>query len=211
MFIEHMPDPKGSLSGIYANLVEGAPGIVEVPSLDYLIDNSLGYEFMLDHLHYFTTESMRLLLETSGFGVERMERVRDSYVICAEVRKRTLSNFSVFARQLDEVKFAFAALKERCPVVDIWGAGHQALYLLAQLPSGSVRYVYDSAPFKQGKVTPVLRIPIVPPPDIPDSDAVIAIAGGYSREIGRILQGKAYGGAVYIFEDNKFKEVTVNG
>ena len=42
MFIEHMPDPKGSLSGIYANLADSAPGIIEVPGLDYLVGNNLG-------------------------------------------------------------------------------------------------------------------------------------------------------------------------
>jgi hypothetical protein len=56
----------------------------------------------------------------------------------------------------------------------------------------SIRYVVDSAPFKQGKFTPATHIPIVAPDQLASDpvDAVIVIAGGYSNEVARIVRSK---------------------
>jgi hypothetical protein len=53
-----------------------------------------------------------------------------------------------------------------------------------------IKYVVDSAPFKQNKYTPATHIPIVSP-DTLDSDpvdAVIVMAASYSDEVAKIMR-----------------------
>jgi hypothetical protein len=53
-----------------------------------------------------------------------------------------------------------------------------------------IRYVVDSAPFKQGKFTPATHIPIVAPNNLNTDpvEAVIVMAAAYSDEVSSILR-----------------------
>ena len=59
---------------------------------------------------------------------------------------------------------------------------------LAKL-GGQVRYVVDSAPFKQGKFAPANHIPIVPP-EVFDDDltAIGVISGIYTQQVVSVIQ-----------------------
>ena len=48
----------------------------------------------------------------------------------------------------------------------------------------------DSAPFKQGKLTPATHIPIVPPARLKDDpvQAIIVMAAGYSDEVAKLIR-----------------------
>ena len=75
----------------------------------------------------------------------------------------------------------------------IWGAGHQALAVIAMAGiAPRIKYVIDSAPFKQGKYTPATYLPIVSPnlllTEPPKS--VVIMAAGYSDEIANIILDK---------------------
>ena len=60
---------------------------------------------------------------------------------------------------------------------------------LAEL-GGKVRYVVDSAPFKQGKFTPATHLPVVPPDALRSDpvEAVIVMAASYSDEVAGLLR-----------------------
>jgi hypothetical protein len=78
--------------------------------------------------------------------------------------------------------------------VAIWGAGHQALAVIAMAGiAPSIKYVIDSAPFKQGKYTPATHLLINSPEAllIDPPHAVIVMAAGYSSEIVGLLK-KSY-------------------
>ena len=55
-----------------------------------------------------------------------------------------------------------------------------------------IRYVVDSAPFKQGKFTPATHLPIVAPSALETDpvDAVIVVAAGYSDEVARTIRAR---------------------
>ena len=74
--------------------------------------------------------------------------------------------------------------------VAVWGAGHQALAIISMCKIASkIKYIVDSAPFKQGKLTPATHIPVVSPDTLCDDpvDAVIIMAASYSDEVAGIL------------------------
>lgn len=191
-FLEHIPDPNSTLRGIANNLRATALGIVEVPNFDMILRNKLFSEFIGDHLFYFTKETLASALKLNGFEILACNEVWHDYVISAVVKKRTqldISSFSQYQSHLrNELEKYIARFNDK--KVAIWGAGHQALAVISLTNlSGKIRYVVDSAVFKQGKYTAATHIPIVSP-DTLNSDpveAVIVMAGSYSDEIARIL------------------------
>ena len=58
--------------------------------------------------------------------------------------------------------------------------------------AGRIRYVVDSAPFKQGKFTPATHLPIVAPDHLKRDpvNAIIVMAAAYSDEVAGIIREK---------------------
>ena len=192
-FLEHLPSPRTVLAGIRHNVAAGAPGLVEVPNFDMMLRADLFSEFISDHLFYFTESTLRTLLESNGFDVVDCEPVWHDYILAATVRARRPLDLTAMtiaqARQQESFdRFLIGTARDR---VAIWGAGHQALATINLLSlAPRVRYVVDSAAFKQGRHTPGSHLPIVAPERIADDgiDTVIVMAASYSDEVAAILR-----------------------
>jgi SAM-dependent methyltransferase len=192
-FLEHHPDPVGTLKGMHRNLAPGGIGIVEVPNFDMMLRDKLFSEFTTDHLLYFTRDTLATTLRLSGFDVPEISEVWHEYILSAVVRKREQLDLSSLREQQARLETELRAYLQRFPrkLVAIWGAGHQALALMALMNlAGSIKYVVDSAPFKQGKYTPATHIPIVSPDTLRTDpvQAVIVMAASYSDEVARTLR-----------------------
>ena len=194
-FLEHLPDPNAVLRGISNNLAEGAVGLVEVPNFDMILRSNLFSEFMRDHLFYFSRKTLNLLLELNGFEIIDCKEVWYDYIISATVRKRSRMDLSSFYEHRDrfktEVNHYINQFGEK--KVAIWGAGHQSLSIISLLGiADKLKYVIDSADFKQGKFTPATHIPVVSPDKLNSDpvEAIIVIAGSYSDEVARIIRDK---------------------
>lgn len=193
MFLEHMPEPNVALRVIYENLADEAVGLVEVPNFDMMLRNKLFSEFVSDHLLYFTKETLQTVLQLNGFEVLEQQEIRDEYVISVVVKKRSRLDISPFYYYQAKITKELANYLDRFEAkgVAIWGAGHQALAIIALTGiSERIRYIVDSAPFKQGKFTPVTHVPINAPETI-ESDpvnAVIVMAASYSDEVAKVIR-----------------------
>ncbi len=194
-YFEHLPDPNSTLHGIYYNLANGAIGLIEVPNFDMILRNKLFSEFIGDHLFYFTRETLDTTLRLNGFEIIDCHEIWYDYIISAVVKKREkldILHFYEYQAQLkneiEEYIHRFRGKK-----VAIWGAGHQALAIISLINlADKIKYVVDSATFKQGKYTPATHVRIVSP-DALDSDpvdAVIVMAAGYSDEVAGIIRKK---------------------
>ena len=194
-FLEHLPDPNSTLRGIYNNLTDDAIGLVEVPNFDMILRNKLFSEFICDHLFYFTKGTLNTTLTLNGFEIIECNEVWYDYIISAVVKKREkidISHFYKYQEQLkNEIEEYICRFKYK--KVAIWGAGHQALAVISLINlANKIKYVVDSATFKQGKYTPATHIRIVSP-DTLDSDpvdAVIVMVASYSDEVARIIREK---------------------
>jgi len=192
-FLEHLPDPRIILTGIYNNLTDGAIGIVEVPNFDMIVRTNLFSEFMRDHLFYFTKESLTTTLQINGFEVLSCKEIWKDYSLSAVVKKRAGTNLVGFATSKDKIQNELTNFIVKHKDVAIWGAGHQAFAVMSMMELGDrIKYVIDSALFKQGKFTPATHIPIVDPENLRSNpvSAVIVIAGSYSDEVSKILRDK---------------------
>jgi len=194
-FFEHLPDPNKTLQGISNNIHNGALGIIEVPNFDMILQNNLFSEFIGDHLLYFTKETLSNTLNSNGFEVVECREIWHDYIISATVKKRERLNLALFNqhqnRLTQEINNHLNQFSGQ--TVAIWGAGHQALaFICLSNITKKIKYVVDSAPFKQGKFTPASHIPIVSPDNL-DKDpaaAVIVMAASYSDEVARIIREK---------------------
>lgn len=194
-FLEHLPEPVEALKQIGAMLKVSGVGLVEVPNTARMLRGNIFSELVADHLLYFTRETLAKTLASSGFEVLECEEVWHEAIISATVRKRTRTDFSSFhesrARlesEIDEYLHRFGEGQ-----VAVWGASHQALTILSMGKlGGRIRYVVDSAPFKQGKYTPASHIPIVSPDTLLSDpvDAVIVMAADYSDEVAAIIRSQ---------------------
>jgi hypothetical protein len=190
-FFEHLPEPNTVLRGIANNLTRDAVGLVEVPNFDMILRSHMFSEFMRDHLFYFTRRTLATTLELNGFEVQEIGEVWHGYILSAVVRKRSPLDLAAFTAHQSKLKAELDEFVGRYPRVAAWGAGHQALAILALMGlGGKLRYVVDSAAFKQGKLTPVSHVPIVAPDALRSDpvDAVLIMAGSFSDEIARIVR-----------------------
>ncbi len=201
-FLEHLPAPREVLHGIRNNLSEEGVGLVEVPNFDMILKNQLFSEFISDHLIYFTHDTLRTALQVSGFEVIDIEEVWHNYILSAIVKKRVCLDLKLFERCRQNLQGDILSYLSQYPPnkVAVWGAGHQALAVLALTElAGKIRYVIDSAPFKQGRYTPATHIPIVSPSALDDDPvkAIIVMAASYNDEVVGIIRRK-YGNALNI-------------
>lgn len=192
-FLEHLPDPNAVLRGIYKNVTDDAIGLVEVPNFNMILRKKLFSEFIGDHLFYFTKETLSTTLKLNGFEIIEYNEIWYDYIISVIVKKRQKLNLSELNKHQIKIKHQvqeyIARFKDKR--VAVWGAGHQALAVISLMDlSDKIRFVVDSAVFKQGRYTPATHVPIVPPEalELNAVDAVIVMAAGYSNEVATILQ-----------------------
>lgn len=203
-FLEHLPNLRGVMAGIRNNLTDGARGLVEVPNFDMMLKKNLYAELIIDHLFYFTVDSLKTFLSNNGFAVIKYMPVWHDYILSAVVKKRkpvSLKNADIyFAKLKKEVLNFIKQQAKRGGTIAVWGAGHQAFTVISACGlKDRIKYVVDSAPFKQGKYTPATHIPIVAPSMLDKNpvDAIIIMAGSYSDEIAGIIKNK-YGNSVKV-------------
>lgn len=192
-FLEHVPRLGPFLKGICNNLEDDGVGLVEAPNFDMILEKRLFSEFIPDHLTYFTRQTLETALRMNGFDVLDCKPVWYDYILSAQVRKRAGLDMSEFSAHQEKVVREITCFLERFSAgrVAVWGAGHQALAMLSLAGmSGKVRYVVDSAPFKQNRFTPATHIPIVSPEMLADDpvEAVIIMAASYSDEVNHIIK-----------------------
>jgi len=210
MFLEHIPDPRTFLKGIYKNLTENAVGIIEVPNFEMIFSCGLYAEIMKDHLFYFNKQSMSILLGSCGFEIIEQNIIRDNYVLSLTVRKKSLYALDNINCYLTKINECFTNLLESYNNIALWGASHQTFFVLSQIKNISkISCIIDSADFKKDKFSPVTHIPIMKPSNnIFSFDAIIVSAGSYSPEIVNILsQEYKYNGDVYIFDVDHLKRI----
>jgi 2-polyprenyl-3-methyl-5-hydroxy-6-metoxy-1,4-benzoquinol methylase len=192
-FLEHLPEPNTILRGIYNNLAEEAIGLIEVPNFDMIMRNKLFSEFTSDHLLYFTKDTLNTSLVRNGFEIIDYKEVWYDYIISVVVQKRRKLDISSFYKSQEQLKNNINQYVSRFKnkKIAIWGAGHQALAVISLMNlADKIRYVVDSAVFKQDKFTPATHVPIVSPDKLNSDpvDAVIIMAASYSDEVASIIR-----------------------
>jgi len=212
--LEHIPNPNEFLQAIHENLGPGAVGLIEVPSFEKALESQRVYDFLADHLSYFTVETLKLALEKNGFEILDIERNWGGEHIVAMVQKQEQNSLNLLSKSVQQLSRELSEFIDSYVSVGrgvaIWGASHHGMTLLSLTKPQGLTYVVDSSPHKQGRFTPAFHLPIVPPNHLLQEpvDAVIIMAPRFSDEITGQLQGEMnFKGAIAVLSGNKLEIV----
>jgi len=211
-YLEHLPDPGRIIRKIHALTSPEAAGYVTVPNLEYLLSTKCLYEFVADHLSYYTRKTLAHAFESNGFDVVACETINEDNDIEVLVRKRgaldVSPQFGEVEALLAELRRIIAERRSRGQKVAVWGAGHRTLALLSLGGLRDVAFVVDSAKFKQGLFTPVLHLEISSPERLKMEriDLVIVMVPGlYPREVTETLARMDVGAEVAVLRGNRIE------
>tara|TARA_B110000008_G_scaffold4511_1_gene4443 strand:+ start:20955 stop:22031 length:1077 start_codon:yes stop_codon:yes gene_type:complete len=211
-YIEHQPNTKSFIQSLSRITKPGAVGYITAPNVSYLLETNTLYEFVADHLIYFTEETMRRAFETNGFDVIECSIINNKNDISLIVKKR---EFQPIPGE-KEVNTLSHKLKkfivEKCSVgkkIAVWGAGHRTLALLSIANINEISFIVDSADFKQGKYSPVMHSKIVSPQTLAESDidtVIVMVPGLYPDEVVKTIRSFDRTFEIYKLQDNKLIE-----
>ncbi len=205
---EHIENMTEFLGSIRKNLRAAAVGLVEVPNLEKLIAEGRFFDFIPEHVNYFSPDSLRLALELGGFEMLEILPVQDGESLRAFVRSKQQPSFAGIERCVGEMRESIARFiadrKSRGERVAIWGAGGKGLSMLAVSDLAGVDILVDGDPHKLGRFTPVSHLRVCSPQELRGLDigAVIITAPAYQHEILRILRDEyRFTGTVAVIEN----------
>ena len=213
-YLEHLPEPGRIIKNIYDNTTANAVGFVTVPNLDYLLETRCFYEFVADHLSYFTKKTLAYAFEKNGFEVLECYAINENNDIAAVVKKKEALDISGHFNEVEELiknlQQIVADYESQNKKVAVWGAGHRTLALLALSKVKNIEYVIDSAKFKQGRFTPILHLNIVPPEHLKEKRVnlvMVMVPGLYSSEVLKSLNNMNLGIDIAVLRDNKIEKL----
>ncbi|MBI5920061.1 MAG: methyltransferase domain-containing protein [Betaproteobacteria bacterium] len=189
-YLEHQPDIGSFIRALHRITDDQSFGYITVPNLDYLLTNAYLYEFVADHLVYFTRQTLTRAFELHGFEALRCTLINNQNDIALLVKKRQPLVIKEERSKVDllceHLRKIVADIHKRGSKVAVWGAGHRTLALLAISGIRGIEFVVDSASFKQGKYTPLTHFKIVSPSQLEVSDVdtvIVMVPGIYPEEV----------------------------
>lgn len=211
-FLEHLPRPGEIIKKIAQNTTNDAVGFVTVPNFEYLLKSRCFYEFVADHLSYFTQATLTFAFASNGFEVLKCDLINEDNDIAITVRKRQpldiSAQYSEVEKLIVKLQKLISAYRQENKKIAVWGAGHRTLALLALGQLKEIEYIVDSASFKQGCFSPVLHLPIVPPEKLisePVDLVIIMVPGLYPDEVYKTLKQMELFANVAMLRDNQIE------
>jgi len=196
--LEHIDDLEAFLGSLRQSVAPGGAVLIEVPALEQTVHGRRVYDFIPDHLSYFTAATLGLALERAGFRSVEVQRIVGGEFLVATA--------TAPADDLTPADWVAASplgpfLADQMAAgrsVALWGAGPKGLGLVNETGGRGIRCVVDSDALKQGRFTPTRRVPIVSPEAyIADpTDVVVITVWTYRDEIARQLADLGYGGQI---------------
>lgn len=200
-FLEHIPNLNLFVKSIYNNLKDSGIGLVTVPNLNYLLETKSFYEFVPDHLSYFTKNTLKLLFEQNNFEIIECNLINNKNDIQILIKKskkiksliKNQPKILELTKDYQEVEKLIIDLQRISKKynsagkkIAVWGAGHRTLALLALSKFKDIEFIIDSAKFKQGKYSPVNLTKIVSPEVLYEKNIdllIIMLPGIYPDEV----------------------------
>lgn len=212
--LEHAPDPNDFLQGVYENLTGDGVGLIEVPSFEQTLENQRIYDFITDHLSYFSVKTLRFALEKNGFNVLDIQRDWGGEHIVAIVQKQEQERLADFRMGVNfligEMLTFIKNYSSKGKRVAIWGASTNGVTLLSLAQFQGIVYIVDSSPHKQNRFTPVSHLPIVEPSRLKTDpvDAIMVIATRFTDEIVNQLKTElGFAGTIAVLKKNSLEVV----
>jgi SAM-dependent methyltransferase len=204
--IEHIADPIAFLQDIRRAIGASAQPrlMLETPSLEWIVERDVLFDFFYEHCSYFTVETLRYAVARAGYRALRIERMFDGQYLWVEAEPAPALANSATPPAPTGLGPAIAAMGRRGTArlaawrdglashrgrgtLALWGAGAKGATLAALAdPDGTlIDCLIDINPRKQGGFIAVTGHPIVAPADAAGRGvrAVVLMNPNYRAEV----------------------------
>jgi 2-polyprenyl-3-methyl-5-hydroxy-6-metoxy-1,4-benzoquinol methylase len=211
--LAHITDLSDFLNGINCLMAADAIFVIEVPYLADLIANLEFDTIYHEHLSYFTLSSLNRLFTRFNLNITHASRInvhggslriyvrkglhRTSQLVDkllkseSDLKLDSLDTYLEFANNIvelgKEIRSLLKSLKANGVNIVGYGAPAKGNVLLnyGQIGTDILDYIIDTTPFKQGRYTPGMHIPILPPQQFYENqpDFAFLLAWNYADDI----------------------------
>jgi len=207
--IEHIPDPLNLLRMVRISLENSKNASVyfETPTVDWILENHVIYDFFYEHCSYFSKKSLTTAFEMVGFDVNEVKTIFESQYLWlnAKISKKQnkikkdpgltpilAKKFSRMEKKMrDKWNKEVRDICNKGPMA-IWGAGAKGVTFCNLLDPNNklIDCVIDLNPNKQGKFIPGTGHQIIDYKEIPSKKIKTAILmnPNYYSEVEELLK-----------------------
>jgi 2-polyprenyl-3-methyl-5-hydroxy-6-metoxy-1,4-benzoquinol methylase len=207
-YLEHQPDTYNFIAKLRDLLINDGMLYISVPNVEYLLSKSCLYEFVADHLVYFSKNSLTNALTHCSMEILELytKNNGNDLVIVAQRRKPLdfKAHLEKFNNIVNSIKLFVKDRYKTGKKIAVWGAGHRALALMSISDLHEIECVVDSAAFKQNKLTPLLHKKIVSPENFIKLNCdvlIIMLPGNYAEQIIEFINSNKVKCEVIVFDD----------
>lgn len=200
--LEHIDRPVDFLRQLHAAMPD-APLFVEVPDLDWILENGAFWDFCYEHCNYFTESSLAAALGEAGFVVEEQQRAFGDQYRWAICRRGTpaartgnadaeLAKLAAYGRNEAERIAGVAGLGAHESGLILWGMATKGVMLASLLPGGLVIGGVDLNAAKQGRFVAGSGVEIHPPDWLRSQSPksrLLVMNPNYAEEISTMVAG----------------------
>ncbi|HXE13964.1 MAG TPA: class I SAM-dependent methyltransferase [Bryobacteraceae bacterium] len=215
MTLEHIPNTAEFVGMVRRAIGDRPESLVffQIPDMHRILRNLAFWDIYYEHCSYFTPPSLIWLFEQAGFAVEKVwTDYEDQYLMITArpvANKLDTSRFdpTVVERVAEDIehflthqsaliekwKGNITSFRKQNKRAVVWGSGSKGVAFLTALKlNGSIEYVVDINPFRQGKFMAGTGQEIVGPKFLEQYQPDVAIAMNpiYQNEIQTDLRGR---------------------
>lgn len=215
MTLEHIPNTAEFVGMVRRAIGDRPESLVffQIPDMHRVLRDLAFWDIYYEHCSYFTAPSLIWLFEQAGFAVERVWTDYDDQYLMITARpvagKPDTSRFDpatvesvaedieyFLAHQsalIERWKGNITSFRQQNKRAVVWGSGSKGVAFLTALKlNGSIEYVVDINPFRQGKFMAGTGQEIVGPKFLEQYQPDVAIAMNpiYQNEIQADLRGR---------------------
>lgn len=208
--IEHLQHPLEVLTACKQIIKPGGRILIETPNIEHTLGQHVIGNFYHQHLHYFSRESLPIVLRRSGFelvahGIRDFRQfivaVKTDAVASAPARF-TAPYADMIGNQIDGFSRYLETLRQDMSAWFAAGPGRFAIYGASSTATGIVHagglngerlaYLVDADPRKHGKVLPGTNITVFPPEHLREDpvETVFIASDFFKAEIKHLLKTK---------------------
>ena len=209
--IEHVPDPIPFLAAIRRVSKPGAMVLIETPTVDWILENGMFFDFFYEHCSIFNPHSIALALRRVGFEVQSVELVfggqyllavgkvpdADALPDPAALASGAFSDLD-YRHHREAYMERFRRTIMSAPKgagLALWGGASKGvtLALILEEERDSIRCAIDINPRKQGGFLPGTGVPILGPEAAHAAGVRTALVlnPNYATEIGQYCRARS--------------------
>lgn len=205
--LEHVENLKEIVQHAYDVLEEEGVAIINVPNGEQIMRNELYHQILLEHINYFTPQSLITLVENVGFEV--IDIVLDRETIEIDLYVRKMKKVVLEETYLNQ-KSAINILLKKYEKIGIYGAGAKSAFyssLINDENKEKIVHVFDSNASKENTYLSGVnkKIEETKVETLQDCDVIVVFASSYNENIILKLKDMKYKNNIITFEQGNVK------